>query len=185
MIVIVGGSGSGKSTLADAFVSRHEDYHRVITFTTRPIREGEKDGVDYHFVTNETFAEYARQKVFAEYGEYRGWYYGTAIEDCANSEKNIAVLTPKGARALRRAGIDCRVVYLYVDRRNRMMSMLRRGDNIEEAYRRSLTEIGQFDGMAEEADYVIDNTKRHMSIDDAVKCLEAIVKEIEEKSGQS
>ena len=112
MIVIVGESGCGKSTLVDAFISKHDDYHKVVTYTTRPMRDGESDGIDYHFISTDKFKEYISQKFFAEYGVYRNWFYGSGIEDCANSEKNIAVLTPAGARALRRSGVQCTIIYM-------------------------------------------------------------------------
>ena len=52
-VVIVGAMASGKTTMLKEFINR--GYNPVISCTTRPKRRGEKDGVDYHFVTDESF----------------------------------------------------------------------------------------------------------------------------------
>ena len=49
------------------------------------------------------------------------------------------------------------VVYLWVDRRQRMIKIIQRGDNIDEAYRRNLSDVGQFDAFEREADFTIKN----------------------------
>lgn len=176
MIIIMGESASGKTTLANMFVEKHPDYHKVVTYTTRPMREGEVDGVDYHFITDEKFNQLVQDGFFIEYAKYRDWQYGTAKSDCTNNKKALAVLTPAGMRKLKRIDENVISVYLYVDRHTRLLSNLFRGDNIDEAYRRNLSDVGQFDGVADEADYVIDNTQFHMSKEQTLQCLEAILR---------
>lgn len=159
MIVIVGESASGKSTLQRMLVEKDERYHKIVTYTTRPMRKGENDGIDYHFILEAEFKKLRDEDFFVEYAEYNGWCYGTAEKDCIDSEYGVAVLTPAGLRALKRQGADVTSVYLKVDRRSRLMAMLRRGDDIEEAYRRSLSDVGQFDGIEAEVDCIIHNPK--------------------------
>ena len=84
-------------------------------------------------------------------------------------------MTPSGVRRLIRQGVDVTSVYLYVDRRARMLMSILRGDDIDEAYRRNLSDVGQFDGITEEVDYVIDNSHFHMNENQVLKCLENIV----------
>jgi len=55
MIVLVGASASGKSTLQKAMIEHSENLKKVVTYTTRPPRKGEKNGVDYHFVSEKKF----------------------------------------------------------------------------------------------------------------------------------
>ena len=179
MYVIVGESASGKTELVKAFVEKHPEYHKVITYTTRPKRENEVNGVDYKFVSQEEFIELADTGFFAEQNTYRGWYYGTALQDCKNTDNALIILTPAGLRSLQRNGVKMKSVYLFVDRRSRLIKLLNRGDNIEEAYRRNLTDVGQFDGIIEEVDYVIDNAEYHMSVDEVVYVLEAIIADSE------
>ena len=77
--------------------------------------------------------------------------YGTAIEDCVDNK--VAVLTPHGLRRMKNVPeLNIISFYINVDRRERLIQLLRRGDNIEEVYRRNLSDIGQFDGVEEDVD---------------------------------
>ena len=154
MIVIVGESASGKTTLA----KEYEDwlgFKRIITYTTRAKRQNEKDGVDYHYISDEEFERLNNDGFFAETAEYNGWKYGSAKKDY--TDDTVAVLTPRGLRSVKRNGVKCTSIYLDVPRIDRLAKCLNRGDNIEEAYRRSLSDVGQFDGIADEVDYVLKN----------------------------
>lgn len=175
MIAIIGESASGKSTLQKMLIKDDPKYKKVVTYTTRPMRDGEVDGVDYHFISQPTFDEFVKRDFFVEHEIYRDWCYGIAKADC--KDKNaVAVLTPAGMRALKRLGFDITSIYLYVDRRSRLINILARGDNIDEAYRRNLSDVGQFDEVIKEVDYVIDNTAFHMDENQVLKCLEEILK---------
>lgn len=155
MIVILGESGCGKSTVEKVLVEKY-GYKRIISYTTRPIRHGEADGVDYHFITKEEFEEKQKNGFFVEIGKYNDWCYGTAKEDCTDDK--VAVVTPHGMRQLKRIeGINITSFYVKVPRRDRFIALLKRGDSIEEAYRRSLSDVGQFDGIEDEVDFVLEN----------------------------
>lgn len=148
MLVILGESASGKTTLLNMFIETNPQYRKIITYTTRPMRVGEVDGVDYHFVSQSTFDELVKQDFFVEHAKYRDWSYGTAKIDC-EKDNAIAVLTPAGFRALKRLKYDVTSIYLCVDRRSRLINILTRGDNIDEAYRRNLSDVGQFDEVSQ------------------------------------
>ena len=181
MLVILGESASGKSTLQQMFIENNPQYKKIVTYTTRPMRDGEINGVNYHFITQEEFNKLLEQDFFIEHAQYNGWNYGTSKDDC--NEKNlVAVLTPSGLRALKRLNIDTTSIHLYVDRRSRLINILLRGDNIDEAYRRNLSDVGQFDGITEEVDYVIDNTGFHMNENEVLKCLNKIIESNKEKT---
>lgn len=157
MLVIIGESASGKSTLQD-LICKTFNHKKVVTYTTRPIRKGEVDGVSYHYISDEEFKRLKNEDFFVETSEYNGWHYGTPINECTDLLDTNAVLTPSGLRKLKKRGIKVVSIYLKVDRRSRLMKILNRGDNIEEAYRRNLSDVGQFDGVENEVDYVIVNT---------------------------
>lgn len=178
MIVVVGASASGKSTLVDSLVDNDKKYRKVVTYTTRPKRPKEVDGVDYHFVTESAFTELAKRDFFIEQATYNGWHYGTAKKDCTHSDYVIAVLTPSGLRNLRNANIKTTAIYLYVDRASRISKLIKRGDNIDEAYRRNLSDVGQFDGVENEVDYIIDNTDYHLSPQKVLTLFKDILKEV-------
>ena len=154
MIVLVGESASGKSTIERELAKF--GYNKLVTYTTRQPRKDERDGVAYHFVSDHKFNEMKREGKFAEFAIYNGWQYGTAKEDCTTEK--IAVLTPHGLRQLRKnPELEIISFYIKVERRTRLIKLLERGDDIEEAYRRSLSDVGQFDGIEDEVVYTIEN----------------------------
>lgn len=155
MIVLVGESASGKSTVEKELV---KDYglKKIISYTTRPPRDGEVDDVDYHFISKEEFQKLQKNNFFAEVGCYRDWYYGSAIEDC--KDNTVAVLTPHGFRQMKKVNsLNISSIYINVPRRDRLIKILQRGDSIEEAYRRSLSDVGMFDGVDDEVDFIVYN----------------------------
>ena len=183
ILVLVGESASGKSTIEKIFHERNPTFNKVVSYTTRPARDGEREGVDYHFVTVETFEQMRKEGAFIETAQYRDWLYGSAKSDYIVEGNVIAVLTPHGCRSLKRwakeAGISVYSVYVKVDRRSRLIRNLYRGDNIEEAYRRSLSDVGQFDGFADEADYIIENEHYEKTIEEVYKEFALIHHQIE------
>lgn len=77
LLVISGFSGVGKGTVVN-YLKEHSDNYRVsISVTTREPRENEKDGVHYHFITNEQFEKMIEQERLLEHAGYVDHYYGT------------------------------------------------------------------------------------------------------------
>ena len=78
IILITAPSGSGKTSIVKYLMSRIPELSFSISATTRPKRQNEKDGVDYHFISEETFKEKIHEKEFLEWEMvYEGKYYGT------------------------------------------------------------------------------------------------------------
>ena len=93
LLVLSAPSGAGKTTLARAFQARHPEAVFSISATTRAPRGAERDGVDYHFVSPERFAELVGQGAFAEWADVHGRRYGTlrsTVED-ALAARRIAI----------------------------------------------------------------------------------------------
>ncbi len=167
IIVLVGESASGKSTLAD-YISKHSSFTKIVTYTTRPPREGEVNGVDYNFISDAEFETLKANGFFIENAVYREWKYGTSIFGHEKFDE-IVILTPAGARAFKRCkdvNDDIKIIYLFVDRRSRLIKLLERGDSIEESYRRNLTDVGMFDQFECEADLVIGNFHYKKSVEE-------------------
>ena len=80
ILVLSGPSGAGKSTLLKEVINDIGDCYFSISTTTRPIREGETDGVHYHFVSKEEFKQDIEEEMFLEYAHVHGNYYGTSIK---------------------------------------------------------------------------------------------------------
>lgn len=95
IVVLVGKSGSGKSSIEKGLVETYK-WHKVVSLTTRPQRDNEIDGVDYHFVTNEQFEQCLHDGELIEHAEYRGWHYGIHKFEMVNDNINIIVAEPHG-----------------------------------------------------------------------------------------
>lgn len=164
MLVIIGESASGKSSVARYLVNNF-GFNNIVTYTTREPREGEVNGIDYHFINKLQFEHMSTLGSFAETAEYNGWRYASIKSDYEDdSDNKVAVLTPHGIRQIRKNGIDIYVVYIKIPRRDRLIKILHRGDDIEEAYRRSLSDVGQFDGIEDEVDLVVENAGYKKSV---------------------
>lgn len=85
IIYLMGKSASGKDTVYRELLRRFPDLKRLIPWTTRPMREGERDGEDYHFTTPEALEEFARRGKLVEKRVYQTvagpWIYATVDEE--------------------------------------------------------------------------------------------------------
>jgi len=80
VLVLSGPSGAGKSSLLNEIIDDIGECYFSISTTTRPIRAGEKEGVHYHFVSQEEFKKDIEDEHFLEYALVHGNYYGTSIK---------------------------------------------------------------------------------------------------------
>ncbi len=87
VLVLSGPSGAGKSTLLNEVIYDIGECYFSISTTTRLIREGESDGVDYYFVSEEEFKQEIEEDMFLEYAHVHGNYYGTSIKPVKNALK--------------------------------------------------------------------------------------------------
>lgn len=79
LFIVSGPSGAGKSTLHD-YLQKTEDFFYSISCTTRPPRQGEKDGEDYFFIDEALFQQRVRDSYFLEYATVHGYSYGTPLQ---------------------------------------------------------------------------------------------------------
>lgn len=184
LVILTGESGSGKSTIANIIEREQPSFSKIVTYTTRPIRKGEINGRDYHFVSDQEFDSLAQKDLFVEQACYRDWKYGVPIiRDFY--ENRVIILTPEGVRALKKYVSEnapneernILVVYLWVDRVSRMKKLLERGDDIDEAYRRNLSEVIQFDSF-QEKDCIVTNENYRKS---SLQIYSEVMKLIEQK----
>lgn len=80
VLVLSGPSGAGKSSLLNKIIDDIGECYFSISTTTRPIREGEEDGVHYHFVSEDEFKKDIENEMFLEYALVHGNYYGTSLK---------------------------------------------------------------------------------------------------------
>ncbi|MBP8707503.1 MAG: guanylate kinase [Caldisericia bacterium] len=93
LIVISGPSGVGKQTIAKELINLMPEIEPSISATTRPMRNGEKDGVDYYFLSQDDFERKIKEGYFIEHAQVHGNLYGTPID-------NIKRIQDKGGKLL-------------------------------------------------------------------------------------
>lgn len=170
IVVLMGETASGKTSLAKE-LEKDYDFNRIITYTTRKPREGEIGGKDYHFVTKETFEAIDAENGFIETDYYKDEdiYYGSSYGDFAyyreHPEKNaVAVLTPAGARILKRARFDVVTVYLCARQEERIERALKRSSykftkkDLQNLVTRLSRDEGMFKHIMAECDIMIVST---------------------------
>jgi guanylate kinase len=103
LICISGPSASGKTSLAQILINKY-DYTSIVTTTTRRIRDGEKEGVNYFFLNNEDFQAKIKNNDFIEHVNVENKMYGVTkdgvLKSFSNSDKAVIVLEPKGAKIM-------------------------------------------------------------------------------------
>lgn len=169
VIAICGKSASGKDTLLRYTIMNYMWLHKIINCTTRPPRENEVDGKNYHFLSLEEFAHKdAIEGKMIEVTKFREWYYGTSIEDLSLDEINIGVFNPAGIYALmQREDVDLYVVQVVASDKTRLLRSLTREDNpdVDEIVRRYLADREDFEVFSTvyEPDYIIENDGQGIS----------------------
>lgn len=109
-IILVGRAASGKTTLKDTLV-KELGLRPEISYTTRHIREGEVDGIDYHFVTVYQFEQMIAEGKMLEYDKFNSNYYGTTLEEF--NECDVMIMTPAGIKHAERVRDICFIISLY------------------------------------------------------------------------
>jgi guanylate kinase len=80
ILVLSGPSGCGKSSLVNEVLKQRDDIYFSISTTTRDIRDGEVEGVNYHYITKDQFQKEIKEDMFLEWAEVHGNYYGTSLK---------------------------------------------------------------------------------------------------------
>jgi guanylate kinase len=176
LFIVSAPSGTGKTTLIERLVHVIPSLCMSRSYTSRSARAGERDGVDYNFISRDRFEEMVRQAAFLEWANVFGNYYGTCAVDTerclANSQDLVLVIDVQGARQVRSSGIESIGVFVLPPSAAVLEQRLRgRSQDSEEEIRRRLEvasrEVSEFGSY----EYVVVNDE----LDGAVERLRAIV----------
>lgn len=162
MIVIIGKSGSGKSTITNILCEKY-GFNKIVTTTTRPKRRGERQNVDYNFVSNETFDKMVADGAFIETQNYQVdtgecWRYGSPADSIKEAKENdIVILTPTGRQKLIDSigSKNVITIYVYANRRAIESRLSKRGDKPGEINRRMKKDDIDFKNV--DADFTVYN----------------------------
>jgi guanylate kinase len=178
LVVLSGPSGVGK----DSILMRMRDigfpFHFVVTATSRPQRPGERDGYDYHFVSEERFKEMIAQEELLEWAEVYGHYKGipkSEVRQALESGRDVILrIDVQGAATVRRLAPEAVFIFLAPGGRDELRNRLqwRRTESAEELEQR--LEMAQHEMAAvDQFDYVVINREYHL--DDAVGQIRALI----------
>ncbi|APH20920.1 TPA: guanylate kinase [Clostridium botulinum] len=173
---ILGKSASGKSTVEKMLEKKGE--RRIISTTTRPIREGEQEGVDYHYISEKEFEELKNSNSLLENTQYREWHY------CIDKEFNnfdlskndyVCAIEPHGYKQIiQNVGKENVVgIYIYVEDKERLLRSLHREiqPSCKEICRRYLSDIDLFSNIKSEVDYCIENKLVYNTVNEIYKVI--------------
>lgn len=165
VIALFGKSASGKDTLQKWLVRKYPNTKGIVSCTTRPPREGEKDGVDYNFLSVEEFTKKVLDGTMLEATSFRDWFYGTPLESLDSSVINIGVFNIAGLEAISAdTRLDVYPVYVWADGKTRLLRSLKRESrpNCEEICRRYLADEKDFSELDEDFEFAFfNNSERH------------------------
>lgn len=172
LFVVSGPSGVGKSTLLKRALERIPDLSFSVSATTRAPREGERDGVDYHFLSDEGFAAKRADGAFLEHATVYGRSYGTLrapVERELDAGRSILLdIDVQGARAVREAMPEAVLVMIAPPDVGTLERRLRsRNTDSDEVIARRMRGVAEQLGAVAEYDFVVINddlTTAHASL---------------------
>ena len=176
LFVIAAPSGAGKTTLVKALVTRNPELRFSISYTTRPKRRNEADGVDYLFVDKDRFNELRDEGALLESAEVFDNHYGTSraqVEEHLDGGHNVVLeIDWQGARQVRESMPECITIFILPPSHKELVRRLRdrRTDSrevIDRRLRDAVSDMSHWD----EFDYVVIND----DLDQAVADLEGVL----------
>ena len=175
IIVISGASGVGKSTILAEVMKARQDLVFSVSATTRPIRPGEADGVNYHFISRESFLDMVRKGEFLEYDEHHDNLYGTlfsAVKDATEKGHVVLDIEPNGAMNVRRKYPDAILIFIMPPSWEALEARLRgRGDTPEEQVQTRLIRARWEMDQADKYDYQVINDQVETCVAEVLKII--------------
>ena len=148
IIALIGEAGSGKDSIMQNILKKRPlQFNEIISCTTRPMREGEAEGVNYFYLTPEEFAEKILNGEMLEATNFNDWFYGTSYDSLRSDCANIGVFNPDGIRAISEMpDIDITVYKVCCSDKTRLLRQLNRetNPNVDEIIRRYKTDKEDF-----------------------------------------
>lgn len=155
---LVGKSGAGKDTLF-----KRLEYKKVVGYTTRKRREGEQEGVEYHFVSEKEMNEFKDKGLILEIREYdtvngKLYYFTLDDEQLVSNEPTFMICSPEQFKSIKERKSDVISILLEMDNGERLIRAIKREHlkDYSEICRRYLSDEESFKNF--KADYVIDSS---------------------------
>ena len=176
LFVISGASGVGKSTVLKRVLDSKENITFSVSATTRAPREGEQDGVNYYFVSHETFRQMIENGEFVEYDDHMKNYYGTPrrqLDEKLERGDVILDIEPVGAFNVRAQCPEAVLIFIappsYEELERRLRS---RGDTPEDQIQVRLERARWEMEQSKKYDYIVINDQVEACADEILKIIE-------------
>ena len=176
LTVISGFSGSGKGTIVRRLLSLRSTYTLSVSMTTRAPREGERDGVDYFFVSREAFETAVRQDGLLEHAEYVGNCYGTPrawVNEQLDAGRDVLLeIEVQGGAQIRRIDPDAVLMFVTPPSAAELKARLTgRHTEDEDKIRQRLARAAEETQSIPDYDYLIVND----DLDECVRVVDEII----------
>ena len=163
LIIITGPSGVGKGTIVKELLDKDKNIWLSISATTRNPRKGEKEGENYYFLSEEKFKEMIEKKLFLEWAQFAGNYYGTPISSVKQKiSKGLTVMLEievEGAKQIKEKFPESLSIFLLPPNKAELERRIRkRGTEEEEAIKERLTRANYEIAASNEFDYALINS---------------------------
>ena len=177
-IIISAPSGTGKTTTCKRLKERFPALKIAISHTTRKIRNGELEGVDYYFVSNQEFEAKREKSQFLEWAQVHREYYGTSFETIAKHRQEgfdiLLELDIQGVNSLRKMDFEGVYILLLPPSIEEMAKRLRkRGTETEESIERRIKTGKEEIKSYKKYDYIITNFEVEETVDSILAIVRA------------
>ncbi|HUF64665.1 MAG TPA: guanylate kinase [Gemmatimonadaceae bacterium] len=177
-VILSSPSGGGKTTIARELLSLRKDVGYSVSCTTRPAREGERNGLDYNFLTREQFREAIARHEFAEAAEVHGELYGTLrseIDRVVGQGQHVVMdIDVQGARQLARSYPESVLVFVLPPSADVLLERLRsRRTEASDSLARRLTSAVEELRSVTFYDYVVTNDDLRHAVERVAAIIDA------------
>jgi len=178
VLILSSPSGGGKTTIARTLLAAREDLGYSVSATTRAPRNGERDGVDYFFLTRPEFQRRVAAGAFLEWAEYSGQLYGTPAAEVdrllVSGRHVIMDIEVQGAAQVRQRRSDVVSIFVLPPSVDELLARLgARGDHppadLERRLRQATVEID----AAADYDYIVVNADRTQAVAEVAAIIDA------------
>ncbi len=178
LIVVSGYSGVGKGTLIKKLISRYSQYALSISATTRAPREGEADGREYFFKTEEEFKELADTGRLFEYARYCDHYYGTPkdyVEEQLGQGRDVILeIEQQGAIKVKEQNPDALMLFVMPPDAQTLVERLRgRDTETEEVIQQRLAQAVEESKYVDRYDYMVVNADLDRAVEEVHQLIES------------